>query len=52
MAEIIDALESRSGPKAKVARKCSEPGVHPGGGNNFIHAMRPASGFESAGQMV
>ncbi len=40
MAEIIDALEAAF--RAKGAGRTEmppKPGVHPGGGNNFIHAM-------------
>ena len=43
MVEIIDALEIAFREKgAKRAEMPPKPGIHPGGGDNFIHAM-PAS---------
>lgn len=51
MAEIIDALETAFKEKgAGRTEMPPKPGIHPGGGDNFIHAM-PAyiPGLESAG---
>jgi ornithine cyclodeaminase/alanine dehydrogenase len=40
MAEIIDALEAAFQAKGEGRTEMPpKPGVHPGGGNNFIHAM-------------
>ena len=40
MAEIIDALEAAFRAKGEGRTEMPpKPGVHPGGGNNFIHAM-------------
>ena len=40
MAEIIDALETAFRAKGEGRTEMPpKPGVHPGGGNNFIHAM-------------
>lgn len=51
MAEMIDALETAFKEKgAGRTEMPPKPGIHPGGGDNFIHAM-PAyiPGLESAG---
>ncbi|MCB9446288.1 MAG: ornithine cyclodeaminase family protein [Ardenticatenaceae bacterium] len=51
MAEIIDAVEAAFGEKGHGRVEMPpKPGVHPGGGDNFIHAM-PAyiPGLKSAG---
>lgn len=51
MAEIIEAVESAFGEKGNGRVEMPpKPGVHPGGGDNFIHAM-PAyiPGLKSAG---
>lgn len=51
MAEIIEALESMFKAKGEGQTEMPpKPGIHPGGGNNFIHAM-PAyiPNLESAG---
>jgi ornithine cyclodeaminase/alanine dehydrogenase-like protein (mu-crystallin family) len=40
MAEIIDALETAFREKGKgLTEMPPKPGIHPGGGDNFIHAM-------------
>ena len=40
MAEIIEALETAFRAKGEGRTEMPpKPGVHPGGGNNFIHAM-------------
>jgi len=40
MAEIIDALEVAFREKGKgLTEVPPKPGIHPGGGDNFIHAM-------------
>jgi hypothetical protein len=40
MAEIIDALEIAFREKGKgLTEMPPKPGIHPGGGDNFIHAM-------------
>ena len=51
MAEIIDALEGAFREKGEGRTEMPpKPGIHPGGGDNFIHAM-PAyiPGQKSAG---
>ncbi len=40
MAEVIDALEIAFGEKGRgLVEMPPKPGIHPGGGDNFIHAM-------------